>query len=300
MEEIFKHYEAFYNMVLSTTIMSNSPTAEFEKDADKIIKFIGDAYKLEDALVEECKGIILGDLATLGLSTDQQAVYGMRSFGDSFSARDVLFDIKSDVLTKLQRLSETRNLEINPGWFDYSHYKTYQAEVRFAKILTTAAAGELIATRQVGVLQALGIGCDKDLAAATHRLTQCVVWGDIPSMYYLANVYRLAKDKARSKICYELAELAEKYLKSGYTVLPDDTALLYSEDAKRYYAYIATIKQDIIYAYNIFKLDFSFIEAITTPTLDHFKRMEYIDHYDKKEWKEVTNTSEKPVGKFGF
>ncbi len=300
MEEIFKHYEAFYNMVLSTTIMSNATTAEFEKDADTIIRFIGTAYKLEDALVEECKSIILDDLSTLGLTTDQQAMYGVRSFGDSFSARDVLFDIKGDVLTKLQRLTQTLNLEINPGWFDYSHYKTYQAEVRFAKIRTTAAAGELVATRQVGVLQALGIGCARDLDEAIHRLTQCVVWGDIPSMYYLANVYRLAKDKARSKICYELAELSEKYLKSGYTVLPEDAVRSYSEEAKRYYAYIATIKQDIIYAYNVFNLDFSFIEAITTPTLEHFKRMEYIDHYDMKEWKDVTNTSEKPTGKFGF
>ena len=299
MDGIFRNYEAFYNMVLSTTIMSNAPTPELEKDARSIISFIGKAYRLDDALIEKCKTVILDQLSGLGLTTDQQAVYSSRSYGDGFSAADVLFDIKGDVLTKLQSLSKIKDLEINPGWYDYSHYKTYQAQVRFAKIYTTAASGNLITTRQVGILQTLGIGCTMDVQEGIRRLTQCVLWGDIPSMYYLAYAYELEGNRPKADVCRELTELAEKYLKTGCTVLPKD-ASSYSEEARDYYTFISTIKQDIVYAYDRYDIDFSFVEAITSDSLDRFGRMDYINNYDRKQWKNVTNSSEKPTRKFGF
>ena len=44
--DVFKDYEPFYNMVLSTALMTNCVTDEFDGDARKIINFIGDAYGL--------------------------------------------------------------------------------------------------------------------------------------------------------------------------------------------------------------------------------------------------------------
>ncbi len=300
MDTIFKNYIAFYNMVLSTTMMSNTQTPELKADANRIIDFIGRALRLNEAFIDHSKRIILDDLSSLGLTADQQAVYRSRTFGDNYSDKDILFDIKGDVLTRLQNLSDMHNAEINPSWFDYSHYKTYQSNIRFSKIYTASASGNLLTTRQVGILLALGIGCDTDINEAIHRFTQCVFWGDIPSMFYLAYTYILAGDKQKSKVFYELADLSEKYLKSGYTILPDAVKNLYSKEAQTYYVYISSIKQDVVYAYDKTAIDFSFVEAITSDSLDYFEKMEYINNYEKKEWKNVTNSSEKPPKKLGF
>lgn len=303
-EGFFKHYEEFYNMLLSVTIMGNAKTKELEEDAKKIIKFIGDAYKLEDTFVAQCEDIILNELITLGLSIDQTAVYSSRAYGDEFTDKDVLFDIKGDVLNKLQGLSRIESPDVNSAWFDYTHYKTYEPHVRFYKIKRTSATGNLIATRQMGILLALGIGCQKDLNQAVTRLLQCAFWGDVPSMYYLSYVYGLLGDEAQCKEYYEVTELLEKYFFDGCTVLPEEVKKKYSEKACNDYIYIASIKQDVVYAYNKQSIDFSFLEAIFSPTLDYYKRIDYINKYDRKEWKEVTNSSKRPnenVGfKFGF
>ncbi len=300
LKNIFKNYDAFYNMVLSVTMMSNTQTEEFEADAGAIIDFIGASYNLESGFVAECKDVILNDLGTLGLTTDQQAVYSSREYGDVFSDRDALFDIKGDVLSKLQSLGDQPHPDMNASWYDYSHYKTYQADVRFAKIKRTSASGNLIATRQTGILIALGIGCEVNLKEALNRLYQCVAWGDIPAMHYFSYVLELSGEKDQAKIFSELTELSKKYLLSGYTVLPDEAKTEYSEEACAYYAIISSIKQDIVYAYNKTNIDFSFVEAISSPSLDYFQKMSFINNYDKKDWKDVTNSPENPSKKFGF
>ncbi len=300
MKEIFKNYETFYNMVLSTTIMSNTITPGMERDGKKIIEFIGNAYKQEQAFIERSTKIILEELSSLGLTIDQQAVYGSRVLGDEYSDKDVLFDIKGDVLSKLQSVGENMGVEGNKNWFDYSHYKTYDPYVRFAKINVTAATGNLISTRQVGILKALGIGCDKDLNEAIARFKQCVFWGDIPAAYYAAYAYELLGDEKKAKLYFEVAELVKTYINTGCTVLPDEVKSRYSAEACVYYVYIASIKQDIVYAYEKKNIDFSFIEAIISDDIDYFDRMYHINNYERREWKNITNSSQKPIKRIGF
>lgn len=292
MKEIFSNYETFYNMVLSTTIMSNAKTEEYDREMSKIIEFIGKAYRLSDSFIDECIDVILNKLSSLALTTDQQAVYSARQYGECYSDENVLFDIKGDVLIKLQSIvQESRNADINNGWYDYSHYKTYQSNVRAAKIEITSGGGNIIATRQMGILYALGIGVEKNLRIAAKRLTQCVYWGDIPSAYYLGYVYSLLDNKEESAVYYEVAELLTRFLVEGITVLDGNEFDRYSDRALELYAYISSIKQDIVYAYKHFDIDLSFVEAITLPALTKEKRMYFINNYDKKEWKDLTHSS---------
>ncbi|MGN0765399.1 MAG: hypothetical protein ACI4MO_02840 [Christensenellales bacterium] len=299
-DNIFKNYEAFYNMVLCTTMLSNSKTDAVIEDSKQIIRFIGKAYKMEDSSIDECSSMILDSLITLGLTTDQMAVYSSREYGCEFSDMDTLFDIKGDVLTKLQNIGKSENPDVNPTWFDYSHYKTYQANVRFAKISATAACGNLIAARQTGIMKALGIGCEKDVDNAIKRFTQCVFWGDVPSMFLLAYSYHISRDDKNSELFYSLADLSSKYLNMGYTVLPDDVAANYSDAVKTYYIYISSIKQDIVYSYSINNIDYSFLEVIMSDKVDYSKKMYYINNYKQKEWKDVTNSAFVPTKKLGF
>ena len=299
-KDIFKNYEAFYNMVLSTTIMSNTRTDEFVSDAKKIIDFIGKAYRFSDEFTAFCSSIILDELVKLSKTTDQQVVYSRRQFGDVYDDMDSLFDIKGDVLATIQNIGVSRDGNISEGWFDYKHYKTYQADIRFAKINITSASGNIIATRQVGLLLALGIGCEQDFDRAILRLTQCALWGDIAAMHYLAYVYELTGADKKAQLYYEVSELASKYLYSGCTVLSESDKKAYSEDARTYYAYISSIKQDVVQAHEKYNIDFSFIEAIMSSELDYYKRMNYINNYAKQEWKEITNSSLRPSKRIGF
>lgn len=228
-KEIFKNYDAFYNMVLSATIMSNVKTAELEQDAGRIIDFIGNAYTLDLTLINNIKTIVFDELTVLNLSSDQQALYRNRDFSIQYSDTDSLYDIKADVLEKLQRLSNTEDNNVNPSWFDYSHYITYQPDIRFAKINLASASGNLIMTRQAGILKMLGIGCEVNEKEAIKRLLQCVYWGDIPSMYLLAYSYSLIGEAEQAKIFYELAALSKNYLNAGYTVLPEEAKKRYQK-----------------------------------------------------------------------
>ena len=299
-EKIFENYEAFYNMVLCTTILSNSKTEAVLKDSKSIIELIGRAYRLDESLIEDCRSTILDSLITLGLTTDQMAIYSSREFGNEYTDMDTLFDIKGDVLTKLQSIGENKKSDANPTWFDYSHYKTYQANVRFSKINATAASGNLIAVRQVGIMKALGIGCEKDVDNAIKRLVQCVFWGDVPSMYLLSYIYKTIGNNEKSDLFYSLADLCNKYLSMGYTVLPDDVAKLYSDEVKTYYIYISSIKQDIIYALDVKDIDYSFLEVITSNNVDYSKKMNYINNYKENKWKDVTNSAFANTKKVGF
>lgn len=290
MKDIFLNYESFYNMLLSTTIMSNSKTPEYDSDMNVILDFVGKAYKLDEKIIEKCKQLILEDLSSLSLTNDQLAVYSARTYGDTYSDNDVLFDIKGDVLIKLESLSDTRNTDVNKGWFDYSHYKTYQPNVRAAKLDITSSSGNLLATRQMGILLSVGIGVEKNLDEAIIRLKQCTYWGDISAAYFLAYAYELSGDKKQSDLYYELATLEKKYLNKGITMIPENGEH-YSQTAIELYAIISSIKQDIVYAYNLQGIDFSFVEAITLPGLSKEKRMYFIDNYEKKEWKTLTNAS---------
>lgn len=299
-KQIFANYEAFYNMVLSSTIMSNAQTTEYKRDAQVIIDFIGKAYGLDQKLTDYCTDVILKELVRIGKTTDQMASYTLRSYDKEYTDMDSLYDLKGDVLATIQNLGGSEDPHINWGWFDYSHYKTYQPEIRFAKIKTASSAGNLITTRQTGLLYAVGIGCEVDYDKAIRRLMQCVMWGDIPAMYYLARTCELAGEVKQAQIMRELADISQKYLNEGCTVIPAKDKTEYSEEARTYYTYVSSIKQDIVSAYGKKNIDFSFIEAILSDSLDYYARMDYINNYERQSWKEVTNSSAKPSKKIGF
>lgn len=302
-DEIFKNYEVFYNMVLSTTIMSNARSEQLTQDSKKIIDFIGKSYELGDEFINDCADIIINELSSLGKTTDQLAVYANRSIDEFVTDSDSLFDIKGDVLATLQSISEIERKTVNPGWFDYTHYKSYQPDIRYTKIYMTSVTGNLTATRQVGILLSLGIGCKKSYDCAVKRLLQCAQWGDIPAMHYLTYVYKLNGDEKNYKLFKEITEISEEYLRTGVTILPDEVIQKYSKEACEYYTCIASILLDVIYLHeinNTNNIKFSFLEAVFSPTLNFYERMDYINNYSKLTWKYVTNPTAKSSAKLGF
>ena len=299
---IFNNYEQFYTMVFSTTVMSNVYSKEYVEDMAKIIEFIGKAWKSDDAFVSYCKEVILGEeMLSISSLEDHQAMHviARETFGSAVENQNVL-EVKCDVISELHAFAGKMERNLNGDWFDFSQAILYEPHTRFHKIMTSAAPGHLVFTRQTGLLYALGIGCEKNLPKAIYRLAQCVAWGDVPSMYMLAHAYELADDKENSALMYEVAELATKYLNEGRTIVPKEDREKYSEKAITYYVFICSIKQDIVYGVGVERIDFSFVEAMATANIDNYARMGYINNYQRKDWKELTNSSVKPNKPVGF
>ena len=300
LENIFKNYEAFYTILTSTLIMSNNPCGTFTEDCNKIVDFIGGAYSLSKEVIDECKECVYKVLSPISLVTDRNAIFSGRKFGDDLSDDDVLFDIKCDVISSFERIAKCNIPCINPDWFDYTHYFSYNANVRHEEIKLASSSGNIIANRQMAILLALGIGGKVDAKESANRLLRGALWGDIPSVKLLAYLYKLQDNEEKAKIFSEVATLCDKYLHSGYTVVPEDDKNNYLEESLTYYIYISSILQDIVYAYGKHNIDFSFIEAFLTEKLDYFKRMYFINNYERKEWKDITNSAVRPSRKIGF
>ena len=300
MVNVLKNYEAFYTMLSSTVIMSNTPSGTFIADCDKIIELIGDAYGLDNKLILDCKQLIYKSLAPISLLADKNAIFSGRRYGDELNDEDVLFDIKCDVISSFERMAKAKIPCINPDWFDYGHYFSYNSFVRFKELSQSAAAGNVILNRQVAILLALGIGCEVDLEESYNRLLRGALWGDIPSIKLLSRIAYLKGEKKNSKIYKETACLADKYLFAGHTIVPEKDKANYTQEALTYYVYISSILQDIVFANKIEDIDYSFTEAFLSKELDYYKRMYFINNYDKKEWKDITNSAENPSKKIGF
>lgn len=297
---IFNNYEAFYTMLTATMIMSNTPSGTFKSDCDQIIQLIAQSYGLEEAVINDCKDCIYTSLEPIKLVIDRNAIFSSRKFNDQLTDHDVLNDIKCNVISALERIAKSNSAFINPDWFDYTHYLSYNAHVRYEEIKFSASGGNLIANRQIGILLALGIGTEQDLKESANRLIRCALWGDLPSLKILARVYGLIGDKENHKIFTQTAKLADKYLHAGYTVISEEDRKECEEEAVEYYLLISSILQDIVYAFNKQNIDYSFIEAILSSDLDYFKRMYFVNNYERKEWKDVTNSARNPAKKIGF
>lgn len=296
-EQIFENYEAFRCMVTSVTLLSNTHSKKLCDDGKKIIEFIGNAYGFDGELISECQSLILDKLCEIALISDAKAFYNTESDADE-TTNSVLFEIKGNVLEEIYHLGYRPGKDMRP--FDYSHYVAYEPHVRFCVIQAQSISGNILATRQVGIMKMLGIGCEQSVDDAISRLFQCTLWGDIPSMYLLATCYDAQDKDDKSHVFFQLAELCTRYLKTGVTVLPQAEKEWVCEEAITYYAYISTILQDVILAYKAENIDFSFVEAITSDSLDYFRRMNYINNYERKEWKNVTNSAVQPSKKIGF
>lgn len=293
MKKIFDNYEAFYNMILCTTLLSNSQNGEYLLDAKKIIEFIGNSYSIDNDIIDEMTDIILNKLSYLGLNSDKEAVKQNRYYENKYDFNDMLNEIKCNALDEIEGIYNKFTSYPKDNIFDYSFYHIYNPKVRYFELSTAGKLGIIPVIRLLGVLNALGIGCEKSIDVAVLRFTQCIYWGDIPSMYFLLNIYRdkmINSDLYTNKynILKDVIELSEKYLRVGITVLPKHENC--TKQAKEEYIYISSILQDIIINLNKPEIIFSFVEAIMIEDLSYEQRLGLINNFKDEKWKVLTNS----------
>ena len=274
-------------MLLATAVMTNTFSPDAVRDCTDVIDFIGDAYGVSDEYKAQAAEVILHDLAIVATVQDFTAFDAAKEFDAEYTDFDRYAEVKNEIISMLENLRKNTYLQA-PGWVNYTHYCVYQREMRYRRLREHSVTGDLISTRMEGIFLALGIGCEKDTAAAERKLLQCSLWGDITAARYLARVAKMSGD-GRAVYLSEYAELLDTYLAGGITVLPDEVKAKYSNEACLLYVYTSSIKYDVVYSLGNPKIDFSFLEVIMSD-VPFAEKMTYIDEYERKLWKKCTNS----------
>jgi len=300
--KILKHYDAFNNMVLLTTLLSNVTDEKFDEDAKKIINVIGQAYELDEEIINECQRIITEELVIIPRNKDRLKFLEKQGIDSAKNSLNAMLSIKCDALFAISELNRRIGSSLDGDWFDYNNYHIYNPELRYAQIKKAAVTGDLIVNKMIALMHYIGIGCNKDEPLAVLSFKQCMLWGDMFSVNMLKHIYRNKYDR-KYETYKDLAAL-DKYLDNGVTVLPEKVANSINQDAKELYAYISSIKQDIILPLGKNRIDFSFVEVILLNNLSYRKKMFYINNYSNpnvtNEWKDITNASAGKEAQIGF
>lgn len=301
-KSIHKNYQAFYDMLIVTTALSNNPSPEFDKDAHKIIDFIGQAYGLNDELIKYIQKAITDELVSISTKDDVSAFINSHSYEAETEEIDSLLMAKCDALTVVESLGEVKNVNLNPDWFNYSHYKPYYPIIRYRQLALAASTGNPIANKVVAILSYLGIGVDKSdalMESAIYRLRQCVVWGDVPAIYILKHIYQVKGKKEEEKLFAELIKLVP-YMNEGRTVLPKEVADKVDKKVLELFAIISSIKQDVVINEGRIYIDYSFAEVMLSEDVSYHDKLAFINRYRYQEWKEATNSSYDESKQIGF
>ena len=289
-------------MVLLTTLLSNVTDEKFDEDAKKIVDVIGQAYELSEDIVIECKRLITEELVVIPRNKDRQKFIDKQGVSSGNNYLNSLLSIKCDVIYAIRELNSRIGASLDGDWFDYSHYHAYDPQLRYSQIRKAAVTGDLIVNKMIALMHYIGLGTKKDEPLAVTSFKQCMIWGDMFSVNMLKNIYR-NKNQKKYEVYKDLSTL-DKYLDNGVTVLPDEVANTIDPKAKEIYAYIASIKQDIILPLNRNRIDFSFVEVILLDSIPYRKKMNYINNYSNpnltNEWKDITNASAGKEAQIGF
>ena len=297
-KEVFNNYFPFYEMVKLSLLLSNRKDGKPDQDIQKIIEFIGKSYRLDSEFIQYCSKQIIDELSAISSVDDVNAFKSLSSTNsEALGDNPSLLQIKCDALNEIIDETSRYDTKVNKNWFDYSYYRQYDAQARFAQLKATSTVGYISANKLVAIMLAEGIGCNRDLKEAILRLKQCATWGDVQSLYMLAYAYELDENDEQAKIYHELAELDSYFLK-GITVLPKKEESR-SQVVKDLYAEISSLKHDVVYQYNLKDINYSFVEVMISSDVSHLQKLEYINNFNANEWKEATNSS-KSITKMGF
>lgn len=285
------NYEAFYLMTLSAALLNSAALGEFDKDAKKVISFIGKAYGLEAEAIQVFSNLILGEMMKVGLVSDYHALSAIEDLNDDERKQLIFYEIKGRALEEANRSnrrgyfhSNSRlNQDLKSGMKYESFHHVYDAFVRFESLKQQAGFGDLNSTRQLAILYALGIGVERNVEKAKLHFERCLMWGDMSSAALLKEVYLEEGNVRRAREFQELYRLGKKYLEDGIINLPEREDV--AENIRDLYLCIALIWQYLVVQGKQTEIDIAFLNALSQPELSLKMKLHYISRYKDLTWK---------------
>lgn len=298
-KKIYENNLAFYEMVKITTYLSNSVNDEYITDAGRIIEFIGKSYGFNDELIAYCKKQILEELSLIATDEDVRTFQSLKQEErPQIDVTNPLLKFKYNALNEIFNI-DYRQTQLNKVWFDYSYPNDYNGMIRFSELSISSSSGIIDINKAVAIMYYLGIGTEKDDEAAIRKFKQCMYWGDIASIHFLAFIAKENGNKEQEKLYSELVELSN-YLNEGITVLPQEAKDKYDKSTVDIFVLITSIKHDIIRRFNVGLIDYSFTEIMIDQKVNYFKKLAYINSYRTLDWADETNSAADAAPRMGF
>ena len=292
------NYLAISNALLTITMLSNNFNDELDRDTTKIIEFIASSFSIEKEDAELCEKLILDDLTMISTTSDVYAFYNNSGVNEFKEIGNMLY-LKAETINRLESIADRLKGTSYLHFFDFKQLRPYYSDIRYKELELSSAKGDIDINRTVAILQAIGIGCQRNLQKATNRLKQCAIWGDIPSLFYLAHIYELEGKEKEAQIYKDLSALSE-YIIEGKTMLSKEDKEKYSKETCELFVIISSIKQDIVLGFDLSEINYSFAEVMLLDSLDYYTKLDCINNYKSLEWKNITNSSNDPTKKLGF
>lgn len=287
--------KALEMMIISTTLLGNDSSIEWEEDAVKVLKFIGKAFNLEKKELKELSEKII--LAATTISNSEDATITLIEGVSDQGLGEVEY-LKGKILLYLQSLFDRDQLH----FMDYRYPNPYFPNLLFYNTSKTAKEGYILSVRELGLFYYLGIGVAPDANRAKKLLWNCVYWADEFSLYILKAIALEEKNEAEHQKLEQLISLLELGLYDGTTEINDEAD--YSVTVQETYKLISSIFHDIILNddRNRHIINSSFIEVMKLSRLTYEQKMAYINEYNRGEWKNESNkitSSETNIGFLG-
>lgn len=297
--ETKQNYLAISNMLLTTTLLSNDFNDNLDIDSSKIIDFIGKVFNYSEKDIYLLTKYIQDDLTILSKLEDVDA-YRCDKNNDKFKDIDDLLYLKSEAISKIYKIyTQYTNSNFDQSYFDYSNLRSYFPLIRFNELRKASAKGNIDVNRTVAILLVLGIGCEKNIKSAIYRFKQCAYWGDVPSLFYLSYLYKEIDDTKNYELFSNLSKLFE-YLYEGKTVLPKEVKKDLDKRTIDEFSLISSIVFDVKKTYNLYDIDYSFVEVMLMDSIGFNKKMNFINNYKNEEWREASNSSHNPRASMFF
>ncbi|MBQ7876520.1 MAG: hypothetical protein IJ316_04440 [Clostridia bacterium] len=305
-DNIYANYEAFYAMTLTATMVSTYNSDASDRDAAEMINYIGNAFDFSEAFMHSCRTHILGTMMSVGLICDYHALSSIDMLSDEDKKNIDLYEIKGRALEEVNRIensvfvySETRTGQQVRNNMKYeAFHHPYNANLRFRNLTKQAESGELICTRQLGLMYALGIGCGKNFEYAEKLFERCILWGDEISIKLLAYLCRLNEDETQEAMYNEVFDARTKDLVTSW--FDHREVCISSEGAKQCYELISLVKKMIIAPKKLSLIDIAFTDVIAAKHISFESKKKYILRYGEGLWKQEYWDNEKMVNAIGF
>lgn len=293
LELIYGNFTAFHTMCLSAALMSTYNSDEFDSDARKITDFIGKAFGLSLETSDEFGRCIIGEMMNIGLISDYHAIASEELLSEKDKENVEIYEIKGRVLEEVA-VAEAQNCNISDMRignqikanmkYDFFHHP-YNARLRFWQLERLSKSGNVDVTRQVAILQTLGIGCEADYSKAEENYKKCILWGDKISALLISELHRKT-GKADTEY-YKLFSDNETLSAT------DSTVFEYWQLTKLISACIIAPKKDTL-------INTELARVLISDKIPFKNKTEMILNYSEKIWQKIYVTANESKSRIGF
>lgn len=289
LEELLDNNEAFYLMIRSVAMLGSENSELLDRDAQRLIGFIGAVFSWKRELVDAAINLILGDMMRIALIADYRALASIEMLDKTTAEHLVLYELKGRAIEEVYCI-ETENYsfseqqiikEARNQMCYHSFHHIYDPRIKYSKIKKRADHGEMLCTLQEAFMLILGIGCQRDISHAQRLLERLLIWGEKTAGTVLAFLWEQEQDQ---EMALYYRSIVDKLNRGD--AFPDhlfDKSTGNDPSSELCYI-IAAIQSIIIRSTTKKEIDILFADTINQESLSFVEKISLIRQYKDNDW----------------